>query len=137
MSTASQAQLLVTFCSSYKFLRSDIHSMICNFNSRKMLLKKHKISKPPQDIYYYGCWSLFQIRIMSARSRKLRVQKVAVHLGYGTYIWLSVSKLPLKCIVSLCSVVKQRLKCNTGKVCNCLIQFLLTMVRGYHFQHLL
>src|SRR5215510_1356729 len=24
--------------------------------------------------------------------------------------------------------VKQRLKCNTGKVCNCLIQFLLTMV---------
>jgi hypothetical protein len=26
------------------------------------------------------------------------------------------------------SVVKQRLKCNTGKVCNCLIQFLLTVV---------
>jgi transposase len=26
------------------------------------------------------------------------------------------------------SVVKQRLKCNTGKVFNCLIQFLLTMV---------
>jgi hypothetical protein len=57
------------------------------------------------------------------------VRKVAVHLGYGTYIWLSVSKLPLKCtVVSLHSVVKQRLKCNTGKVCNCLIQFLLTMV---------
>jgi hypothetical protein len=46
------------------------------------------------------------------------VRKVAVHLGYGTYIWLSVSKLPLKCaVVSLYSVVKQRLKCNTGKVC--------------------
>jgi hypothetical protein len=49
--------------------------------------------------------------------------------------------LPLKCaVVSLYSVVKQRLKCNTGKVCNCLIQFLLTMVlsveeRGHHFQH--
>jgi Cdc6-like AAA superfamily ATPase len=26
------------------------------------------------------------------------------------------------------SGVKQRLKCNTGKVCNCLIQFLLTAV---------
>jgi hypothetical protein len=24
--------------------------------------------------------------------------------------------------------VKQRLKCNTGKVCNCLIQFLLIMI---------
>jgi hypothetical protein len=37
--------------------------------------------------------------------------------------------LPLQCaVVSLYSVVKQRLKCNTGKVCNCLIQFLLTMV---------
>jgi hypothetical protein len=37
--------------------------------------------------------------------------------------------LPLKCaVVSLYSVVKQRLKCNAGKVCNCLFQFLLTMV---------
>jgi hypothetical protein len=32
--------------------------------------------------------------------------------------------LQLKCaVVSLYLVVKQRLKCNTGKVCNCLIQF--------------
>jgi hypothetical protein len=52
-----------------------------------------------------------------------------MHLGYGTYIWLSVSKLPLQCaVVWLYSVVKQRLKCNTGEVCNCLIQFLLTVV---------
>jgi hypothetical protein len=37
---------------------------------------------------------------------------------------LSVSKLPLQCaVVSLCSVVKQRFKCNTGKVCNCLVLF--------------
>jgi hypothetical protein len=51
------------------------------------------------------------------------VRKVAVHLGYGTQIWLSLFKLPLKCaVVSLYSAVKQRLKCNTGKVCNCLIQ---------------
>jgi hypothetical protein len=32
------------------------------------------------------------------------------------------------CVVSLYSVVKQRLKSNVGKVCNCLLQFLLTMV---------
>jgi hypothetical protein len=32
------------------------------------------------------------------------------------------------CLLSLYSVVKQRLKCNTGKVCNCLIQFLYTMI---------
>jgi hypothetical protein len=35
----------------------------------------------------------------------------------------------LKCaVVSLYSVVEQRLKCNTGKLCNCLIQFLLAVV---------
>jgi hypothetical protein len=52
-----------------------------------------------------------------------------VHLGYFTYIWLPVSKLPLKCaVVSLYSVVKQRLKCNTGEVCNCLIPLLITVV---------
>jgi hypothetical protein len=52
-----------------------------------------------------------------------------VHLGYGTQIWLSVSMLSLRCaVISLYSFVKQRLKCNTGKVCNCLIQLLLTMV---------
>jgi hypothetical protein len=53
---------------------------------------------------------------------------VAVHLGYGTLIWLSVLKLLLKCdVVSLYSAVKQQLKCNTDEVCNCLIQFLCTM----------
>jgi hypothetical protein len=31
-------------------------------------------------------------------------------------------------VVSLYSFVKQRLKCNSGNVCNCLIQFMLTMV---------
>jgi hypothetical protein len=37
--------------------------------------------------------------------------------------------LPLKCaVISLYSFVKQRLKCNTGKVGNCLIQVLLAMV---------
>jgi hypothetical protein len=46
------------------------------------------------------------------------------------YIELVVSiEVPLKCaVVSLYSVVKQQLKCNTSKVCNYLIQFLLTMV---------
>jgi hypothetical protein len=46
-----------------------------------------------------------------------------------TQIWLSVPKLPLQCAaVSLYSAVKQRLQCNTGKVWDCLIQFLLTVV---------
>jgi hypothetical protein len=59
-----------------------------------------------------------------------------VHLGYGAV--LSLLKLPLQCaVVSLHSVVKQMSKCNTGKVCNWLIQFLLTMFRGHHLQHLL
>jgi hypothetical protein len=40
-------------------------------------------------------------------------------------------------VVSLYSVVKQRLKCNTGKVCNCLVQFLLTMVHEIRIQYLL
>jgi hypothetical protein len=34
----------------------------------------------------------------------------------------------LLCDIALYSAVKQRLKCNTGKVLNCLNQFLLTMV---------
>jgi hypothetical protein len=56
------------------------------------------------------------------------VRNVALHLGYSTCFWLSVSNLPLKCaVVSMYSVVNQRLKCYTVKVCNCLIQFLLTL----------
>jgi hypothetical protein len=45
------------------------------------------------------------------------------------YVDLVVSiEVAVKCaVVSLYSVVKQRLKCNTGKLCNCLFQFLLTM----------
>jgi hypothetical protein len=46
------------------------------------------------------------------------VRKVAVHFGYGLLIWLSGSKLPLKCAVfSLYSVVQQRFKCNTMQIC--------------------
>jgi hypothetical protein len=43
------------------------------------------------------------------------------------YVYLVVSiEAAVKCaVVSLYSVVKQRLKCNTGKMCNCLITFLL------------
>jgi hypothetical protein len=78
-----------------------------------------------------------QVKLNSYTTIKLCVRKVAVRLGYGTFIWLPVSKLPLQCaVVSLYSAVKWQLKCNTGKVCNCLIQFLLTVVRGHHFQHL-
>jgi hypothetical protein len=40
--------------------------------------------------------------------------------------------LPLKCaVVSLNSVVKERLNSNTDKVCNCLIQFLLTIILSF------
>jgi hypothetical protein len=46
--------------------------------------------------------------------------------------------LPLKCaVVSLYSAVEQWLKFNTGKVCNCLIQLLLTMVQEKQIQNLL
>jgi hypothetical protein len=49
--------------------------------------------------------------------------RCALRLGYVDLVVL------LKCaVVSLYSVVQQRLKCNIGKACNCLIQFLLTMV---------
>jgi hypothetical protein len=65
-------------------------------------------------------------------------RKVAVHLGYGKlqrgghsdccqYRSCRWSVLLLRDI-SLYSVVDHRLKCNTGEVFNCLIQFLLTMV---------
>jgi hypothetical protein len=45
------------------------------------------------------------------------------------YVNLVVSiEAAVKCaVVSPYSVVKQRLKCNTGKVCNCLIRFLRTI----------
>jgi hypothetical protein len=59
------------------------------------------------------------------------VLKIAVPLSYGTVRTFSCQyrSCPLKCaVVWLYSVVKHRLKCNTGKACNCLIQFLLTMV---------
>jgi hypothetical protein len=40
-------------------------------------------------------------------------------------------------VVSIEIAVKQRLKCNTGKVCNCVIQFLLTIVHENRIQHFL
>jgi hypothetical protein len=40
-------------------------------------------------------------------------------------------------VVSLYSVVKQRLKCNTSKVRNCLIHVLLTTVHEKQIHHLL
>jgi hypothetical protein len=46
----------------------------------------------------------------------------------------------LLCAIALCSAVKQRLKCNTGKVFNCLNQCLLAMVlsieeRVFHVEY--
>jgi hypothetical protein len=65
----------------------------------------------------------------------IAVRKVALPSGYSTLICLSVPKLPLQCaVVSLYSIDKQRLKCNTGKMRNCLIQVLLTT--GVSFEEL-
>jgi hypothetical protein len=64
--------------------------------------------------------------------------RCALRLGYVDFV-VSIEVAAEVCcyVISLDSVVKQRLKCYTGKVCNCLIQFLLAMVRGHHFRHLL
>jgi hypothetical protein len=61
------------------------------------------------------------------------VRKVAVRLGYGTLqragyavaclCWSCRWSVLLLCDISLYSVVEQRLKCNTGEVINCWIQF--------------
>jgi hypothetical protein len=53
----------------------------------------------------------FTVRSESRRTLRLR------------YVYLVVSiEVALKCaVVLLYSAVKQRLKCNTGNVCNCLI----------------
>jgi hypothetical protein len=61
-----------------------------------------------------------------------------VHLTLR-YVNLVVSiEVAVECaVVPLYLVVKQRLKCNTGKVCNCLMQFSFTMVLSVDFQHLL
>jgi hypothetical protein len=59
-----------------------------------------------------------------------------VHLGCGTvrYVDLVVSIEVVVAVVSLYSFVKQRLKCNTGKVKR--VQACID-ARGHHFQHLL
>jgi hypothetical protein len=64
------------------------------------------------------------------------LRKVAVHLGYGT-IWLTVLKLLLKYVVVSLYFVKLRLKCDTGKVSNYLIQCRPIDARGHNYQHLL
>jgi hypothetical protein len=55
------------------------------------------------------------------------------------YVHLVASiEVAVKCAaVALYSAVKQQLKCNTGKVCDCLIQINSIDARGHHFQHLL
>jgi hypothetical protein len=50
---------------------------------------------------------------------------------YSLKLWYVDLVVCIEVAVEVCccfTVVKQWLKCNTGKVCNCLIQFLLTMV---------
>jgi hypothetical protein len=52
--------------------------------------------------------------------------RCALRLRYVDLV-VSIEVAVEVCFFLLYSVVKQRLKCNTGKVCNCLIQFLVTM----------
>jgi hypothetical protein len=67
------------------------------------------------NVCIHACMYVYMYVYMYVQS----VRKVAVHLGYSTYIRLSVSKLPLQCTVVSLYSVKQRLKCNTGKVFTC------------------
>jgi hypothetical protein len=56
--------------------------------------------------------------------------RCALRLRYVDLV-VSIEVVVEVCCVLLYSVVKQQLKCNTSKVCNCLIQFLLTMVLSH------
>jgi hypothetical protein len=63
----------------------------------------------------------------SVRNTVLSENLCALRLRYIDLV-VSIEVSLKRAVVSLYSAVKQRLKCNTGKVCNCLIQFLLTMI---------
>jgi hypothetical protein len=55
-------------------------------------------------------------------------------------LWYVDLVVSIEVAVEVCccfTVLKQQFKCNTGKVCNCSIQFLLSLVCGHHFQQLL
>jgi hypothetical protein len=54
--------------------------------------------------------------------------RCALSLRYVDLVFSIEVAVEVCCLFLLYSVVKQRLKCNTGRVCDCLIQFLLTMI---------
>jgi archaellum biogenesis protein FlaJ (TadC family) len=102
--------------------------LICVFGDEE----QNAALKEP-DVVLYSFNALYTVRSESRCALRLR------------YVDLVVSIEVAVAVVSLYSGVKQRLKCNTGKVCNCLIMFLLTVVlsieertdaRGHHFQDL-
>jgi hypothetical protein len=61
--------------------------------------------------------------------------RCALRLRYVDLV-VSIEVATEVAVVSLYSFVKQLLKCNTGKVCNCLIQVLLIMLLSNE-EHLL
>jgi hypothetical protein len=80
-----------------------VHPASCTMGTRSLSLGQHgqgmTLTKHPPF------WALAIYRVDLIRC----IQKVTVQLGYSTKIWLSVSKLLLKCaVVSLYSVVKQQ-----------------------------
>jgi hypothetical protein len=48
---------------------------------------------PPTSWHHPSCDDLYMLALIVVQC----VRKVAVHLGYGPCIWLSVPKLPLQC----------------------------------------
>jgi hypothetical protein len=76
------------------------------------------------QLYKVALWEAQNFWTHLSQTHSTVCSEIAVHLGYGMQIWLSISNLPLKCaVVSMYTVVKQWLKCNTSKLFNCLIQF--------------
>jgi hypothetical protein len=74
--------------------------------------------------------SVYTVRSESRCALRLWYVDLVVSIKVAVEVW--------KCaVISGHSFVKQRLKCNTGKVCNCLIQFLLSMVLLINLQYLL
>jgi hypothetical protein len=81
----------------------------------------------PRDVSFMLVWPfecarhVCSSKMLIPYSRIIQcVRKVAVHLSYGTQIWLSVRtcrwSVLFLCGISLYPVVKHRLKCNTCKV---------------------
>jgi hypothetical protein len=99
----------------------------------------HKWGKENDSNYDGNCTSMSPpVRDLEKNQRSLYVRlSVCVVLVVIVEVTVEVC---CRCVdISLCSVVKQRLKCNTGKVFANKINRVQACIdaRGHHFQHLL